>query len=228
MDRHEKTFFAVTDEESKKLHNSSVCVVGAGGLGGYAIEMLARLGIGRIYAVDGDAFDETNLNRQILSHEKNIGEKKIDAAAERVQKINSDVEFIGIHKHLDEVNAEEILCYVDVVIDCVDNIKTRYIMQEKCRILNIPIIHGAIGSWHGQVSTILPGDDTISKIYGGKYKGEIKPEGTSSFLPAAVAACQISECVKVILNKGEILQNKVMFFDFLNNQFFAANLNEKD
>jgi len=224
MDRDVKTLDVMTKEELGVLKTKSVCVVGAGGLGGYVIEMLARLNINTIRTVDCDTFEISNLNRQLFSNEQNLGKKKVDEALLTVKIINSNVKFEGINKELSAENARDILKGVDIVVDCVDNLKARYAMQDACEELDMPLIHGAVGAWQGQVSTVFPGDKTISKIYGKEYIEEINAIGTASFLPAAIAAYQVSECIKVLLGKGEALRKKVLYLDLLNNQNYLVNL----
>lgn len=226
MDRDKKTLDVISGEQLENLKNRCVCVVGAGGLGGYAIEMLSRLGIGAIRIVDGDTFVESNLNRQLFSTEQNMGQSKVNETRLRVSQINSNVKCEIINKNVSEDNAVNLLQGADIVIDCVDNIKARYIMQNTCKSLNIPLIHGAVGAWQGQITTIFPYDMSINKIYGDEYIEEIETAGTASFLPATVASYQVSECVKVLLNKGEILRGKVLYIDILNNQNYIVDLNE--
>jgi molybdopterin/thiamine biosynthesis adenylyltransferase len=228
MNRDIRTLDVISTEELEILKTKSVCVAGAGGLGGYAIEMLARLGVGRIRVVDGDRFEMSNLNRQLFSNEKNLGCCKSDEACQSIMTVNSDVKCESVCGQISAENAMDILEGMDVVIDCVDNLKARYIMQDACRQQNVPLIHGAVGAWQGQVSTIFPHDMSISKIYGDNYNGEIESAGTASFLPATVASYQVAECVKVILGKGEILRNKILSIDILNNQNYIVDLNENE
>jgi len=227
MDRDLRTLDIMTEKELQILKTKSVCVVGAGGLGGYVIEMLARIGMGTIRVVDKDIFDESNLNRQMLSTEQNLGVKKITEAKERISIINSNIKFEGIGEELTEENAVDILKDVDIVVDCVDNLRARYAMEYACEKLNIVLVHGAVGAWQGQVSTVFPQDKSISKIYGDNYSDEIEPIGTAAFLPATIASYQVSECVKVLLDKGEVLRRKVLYIDILNNQNYIVDLDEK-
>lgn len=227
MDRDKRTLDAISKMELSVLKTKTVCVVGVGGLGGYAVEMLARLGIGTIRIADGDIFETSNLNRQLFSTEHNIGQSKVKEVCIRINAVNSSVKCEIVDEPVTSNNIEDVLAGIDIVLDCVDNLRTRYIMQDACESLNISMIHGAVGAWQGQVSTIYPGDRTISKIYGSEYKEEIAPIGTASFLPATIASYQVSECVKVLLNRGEILRSKVLYIDILNNQNYIVDLNEE-
>lgn len=218
QERYKRNIPTLTIEENEKLKDFRVCVVGCGGLGGYIIEMLGRIGIGHITVVDGDVFEESNLNRQILCDEDSIGDSKAEKARDRICKINSNVFVTSISKEIVSENSNGILINHDLVIDALDNIKTRFIIQEQCKNLNTPLIHGAIDGWYGQVTTIFPGDDTLDIIY--KNKIDIKNKlGNPSFTPANIASIQVSEAIKVLLNKEEVLRKKLLLVDLLYHEY---------
>lgn len=225
MDRYVRNQNSITKDENMILQSSKVCVVGCGGLGGYIIEMLGRLGVGEITAVDSDVFELSNLNRQILADELSIGKSKALMAKKRMKSVNSQIKINPIVKYLSEDNGYEILKGHDVIIDALDDIESRLMLEKICKNLKTPLVHGAIGGWYGQVSSVLPGDDTLSKIYElGISKGIEKNLGNPSFTPALVASIEVSEVVKIILNKGDILRNKLMFLDLLNNDILVMDL----
>lgn len=216
ISRYERNMKALSPEENEKLKNFSVCVVGCGGLGGYVIEMLGRLGIGHITAVDGDSFSESNLNRQIISSNLNLGRNKAIEAKKRMEIVNDLIEVEAITYFINVDNVWDILKGHHVVIDAVDNIETRFLLQEACEKLQIPFVHGAIAGWYGQVTTIFPGDRTLNNIYNDKNKKGIETTlGNPSFTPAVVASIQVSEAVKVLLSKGQVLRNKILMIDLL-------------
>ncbi|HPR74213.1 MAG TPA: ThiF family adenylyltransferase [Bacteroidales bacterium] len=223
LQRYQRNFPAVTEEEHKLLQNSKICICGCGGLGGYSIELAARIGFGYITVIDGDTFDETNLNRQLLSNEKNIGYNKAIAAKEHLQLINSTIECNAIETYLNEDNAALLIKNHDVVIDALDSIPVRFILQRACKKEKIPLIHGAVESWYGQVSTILPGDDFLDKIYG-TLADQIKqtPVSTISFSPSIISSIQVSEAVKIIIKRGTLLQNKLLIVDLLQTSFMEV------
>ena len=222
--RYTRNVTTLTEEENNKLQNFRVCVIGCGGIGGYIIEMLARIGIGSITAVDMDAFDETNLNRQILSTEKVIGNRKTDEAKKRVNEINSDVKISVIDGAFSEENSCDIIKDHDVVVDALDSIQMRFVLQEACKKMNIPMVHGAIGGWYGQVCTVFPGDDSLNKIYKKSSKGAEKKLGNPSFTPANISSIQVSEVIKLLLNKGELYRNRVLLIDLLENSYNIIDL----
>lgn len=225
MNRYTTNLGTISKEENKRLHRSRVCVIGCGGLGGYIIEMLARLGIGHITAVDSDGFDLTNLNRQILSNEKNLGKPKALMAKERIGLVNSEVKVNPIVSYLDRFNAKEILEDHDLVIDGLDNIESRLVLEEACEELEIPLIHGAIAGLYGQVSTVFPGDRTISKIYRkGTSKGVEGKLGIPAFTPPLIASIEVSEAVKVLLDRGGLLRGKLLLLDLADNEFMTIEI----
>lgn len=218
--RYARNMQTLTPEENARLRAFRVCVIGCGGLGGYVIEYLGRLGIGRITAVDGDTFEETNLNRQILSDETVIGQSKAKTAKERMKKVNSEVEVFAVQAFLDEKNAEEIIKGHDVVVDALDNIDARLILEKACEKQGIPFIHGAIGGWYGQVSVVLPGTKTLEKLYPrNDAKGMEVTLGNPSFTPAIIAGIQASETLKLLLGKEGALAGKLLTIDLLSHDY---------
>lgn len=225
-DRYKKNISSLSIEENERLKDFSVCIIGCGGLGGYIIEMLARLGIGHLTLVDYDVFEESNLNRQILCKEDSIGISKVEIGKNRIKEINSDVEVTFVKQELKEDNCKEIIKNHDVVIDALDSISTRFILQNSCENLGIPMIHGAIGGWFGQVCTIFPGDNTLSLIYkNGIDKGIEKSLGNPAFTPANIASIQVGEVIKILLSKGSILRNKLLIVDLLYNEYNIIEFN---
>lgn len=225
MKRYIKNMNMLSKEENERLKDFKVCVIGCGGLGGYIIEMLGRLGIGHITAVDGDKFDDTNLNRQLLSHTDNINCFKALEAKERMKIVNPLITVNSIQERLTEENGEDILKGHDVIIDAVDNVKTKLLIQNLCNKLNIPMVHGAIGGWYGQVTTILPGDNTLNLLYDDENVKGIESElGNPSFTPATIASIEVSEALKLLLNKGELLRKKLLYIDLLEHNYFVNEL----
>lgn len=206
----------LTAGEQEKLAASRVLVIGSGGLGGYVIEMLARLGVGHLTVMDGDVFDETNLNRQLLSTEENIGEVKVLEAVRRVHLINHEVVLEPVYMNLDEKNAPTFLEGHQVVVDCLDDISTRRVLQRAAETAQVPMVHGAIAGWWGQVTTVLPGDRTIDELYPpGASQGVETGIGNPSFSPATIASLQVAEVTKLLAGKGTLLSRRVLHIDLL-------------
>ncbi|MCL2285632.1 MAG: HesA/MoeB/ThiF family protein [Firmicutes bacterium] len=223
--RYKRNLNALSAPDMQKLHNGKVCVVGAGGLGGYIVELLARIGVLHITVVDYDLFESGNLNRQLFSEESNMGSYKADAAIDRVARINSDVAINGIKEKLTQNNAPKIIAGHHVVMDALDNIQTRLMLANVCAKLNIPMIHGSIAGWYGQVACIFPGDGTLGKIFGGTKKehGVENELGNLPFTASAVASVQCAECVKILTGK-DVVKNSVIRIDLLNCEYDTISL----
>ena len=226
--RYDRNFNTFSLEEQKRLGVSKVVVIGLGGLGGGVCEMLARVGVGHLTLIDGDSFEASNLNRQLLSEEHLIGIPKAQAAKNRVNAINSEV--IASHRveYLDEFNLYERIKDADVVMDCLDSIDTRFKLQDAAKKASVPIVSGAIAGVTGQVTTILPGDKGYELIYGGKSRSQSKGvetrTGNIAYCALFVAALQSSESVKLLLGRGDILQNKLLIAELWSNTFEVVEL----
>lgn len=227
IDRYIRNENMLSREENLRLANFRVVVAGCGGLGGYIIELLARLGIGHITAIDGDVFEPTNLNRQLLSHPGNLGQPKAEQAKERVALINPDISLTPIHTRITSENAALLMNGHDVVVDALDNISSRRFIETAAEQLGIPMVFGAIAGWHAQVSTIFPGDRILDIIYpDGFEKGEETQLGNPSFTPALAASIQVAETLKVLLKKDGILRNQLLVIDTLNHHYQVIRLKD--
>ena len=223
--RYQRNMDMLSLEENESLKNFRVCVIGCGGLGGYIIEMLGRLGIGYITCIDCDVFEESNLNRQILSDTSTLGKSKAQTAKKRMAIINPLVMLNAIEGIFSKENAIEILKGHDVIVDALDNIEARFLLQDTAEKLNIPFVHGAIAGWYAQVTTVLPGSKTLDKIYKrGSQKGIEKQLGNPSFTPALAASIEVSEVLKLLINRGQLLANKLAYINLLENMFNVIEL----
>lgn len=225
IDRYARNKELISEAEQQKLKGFTAAVVGLGGLGGHIAEQLARLGIGNLILIDGDKVDESNLNRQLFATEKNIGQFKAEAAKERLMAVNSNVNYTCYTGLLNESNSEEMIFGANIVLDAVDNVPTRFLLQKICKKLNVPLVHGSIGGWYGQVSFISPGDDTLSLIYPSENIHGIEKElGNPSFTPAVIASIEVAEALKYLLNKGELLQKKMLYINLLSHDYTVIDL----
>ena len=142
--RYIRNLGAITEADCDLLRQKTVLVVGCGGLGGYLMEYLARIGIGMIRCIDGDVFDETNLNRQILATTDTLGKSKVQAAADRLHIVNPDVAIQPHCAYLDSSNAKEFIQGCDMVLDALDNIPSRKILADACAQASIPYVFGRV------------------------------------------------------------------------------------
>jgi molybdopterin/thiamine biosynthesis adenylyltransferase len=184
--------------------------------------LLARIGIGHLVVVDHDVFDETNLNRQALSSTDAIGRSKSDQAASTVKSVNPGVEVTSYPIRIEPSNANEILRGSNVVVDALDNVHDRLVLQEEAEKLNIPLVHGALAGFEGQVMTVFPGDRGMKLLYGNAKKEGADPKspeailGVPTFTPSFVATLQAMEVLKIILNRGKLLRHTMLHVDLEN------------
>ncbi|MGE5237482.1 MAG: HesA/MoeB/ThiF family protein [Chloroflexota bacterium] len=212
--RNRKTF---SIEQQLLFAQSKVAVIGCGGLGGYVIEELARLGVGLLTAVDPDVFEEHNLNRQLLSSPGALGRAKVEVAAERVEEINPSVQVVPVREALTRSNGPRLLEGSSVAVDALDTMPARLALADVCGSLGIPLVHGTIAGWYGQVLTQFPGEETMSMMYG-QFVGEKGVEGrlgNPAFTPAVVASLQVAEVCKIIVTQGSTLRNRLLCVNLL-------------
>ncbi|MCP4340243.1 MAG: HesA/MoeB/ThiF family protein [Desulfobulbaceae bacterium] len=205
---------SLSNTDQLRLLRSHVAIIGLGGLGGAVTEILARIGIGQMTLVDGDCFDESNLNRQLLSSPANIGKSKAETAKFRVSEINPAVEVHAVPEFFKPENGQAILHGAQLAIDCLDTITDRFILEENCKKSAIPLISAAIGGSSGQATVIFPQDPGLKDIYGspGKapQKGIEAAAGTLPFAAVYMAAIECSEVTTILLGKPPELRNKLL------------------
>lgn len=212
--------------QQRQLFASCVAVIGCGGLGGYVLEELARLGVGKIIAIDPDMFEEHNMNRQLLASIKSLGQPKVDAADERIANINPAVSVTPCWETFGLDNGQRLLQHADVVVDCLDSVNTRLDLAEVCTRLGLPMVHGAIAGWYGHVCSVFPGDQSLKKLYAhnNSGKGVEQNMGNPSFTPAVVASLEVAEVCKLLLGKGTLLRGRILNIDLLDMEFHEISL----
>lgn len=208
----------IDKEGQERLGKASVTVVGAGGLGCPVLTYLAAAGVGRIRIIDCDEVNITNLNRQFLHGEYDIEKKKAYSAAEKLKKLNSDVKTEPVCTYLTEENAETLIGDADVVVDCVDNIKTRLIVNKVCLRKRIPLVEGGITGFYGFVTDILPEYACLACL---GYKEKMDKEEIPALGACAgvIGALQAGECLKILLEAGEPLYGRILQYDGLLGSF---------
>ena len=198
-ERYIRNLGALTEDECARLRTKTVFVAGCGGLGGYLVEMLLRLGVGTIRAADGDAFEASNLNRQLLSSPSALGMPKAAAAAARAALVNPEVRFVPIPEFVTEENAAALIRGCDAVLDALDNIGARRFLARACAEESIPLIHGAICGWSAQAAVVMPGDDLIDRIY--PEGARLGSKTSLSFTPPFCAAMQTALCTGLLAGR---------------------------
>lgn len=210
----------------QKLLRSQVAVIGAGATGGHVCELLARLGVGRVTVIDGDRFEDTNLNRQPLCAESDLGKPKAEVAAQRMRAVNRAVEVMPVVEFATESSLPSLIPGAELVLDCVDNAADHLMLQRVCHRLGVPMVYGCIGGFIGRVMTILPGDTGVRTFYEETpptpevgesqrpaYSGP--PVGSPGVSPAAIAPWLAAEVVKTITGQGSTLRNRLLVIDLL-------------
>lgn len=204
-------------EGMEKLRSAKVCVVGAGGIGNPVITQLVAMGVGKLRIVDRDVIEVTNLHRQHLYTDDDIGRVKVEAAAERLRKLNPGIEIEPVPTSVTKFTAEGIVKGFDIVIDALDSIDARYALNDACIKHNIPLVYaGAIGVT-GSVSTILPNNSACLRCMFPELKEEEMPacstEGVHPSVLYLVAGIQVSEAIKIITGQQPTLVNRLLYIN---------------
>ncbi|MFY9663653.1 MAG: HesA/MoeB/ThiF family protein, partial [Candidatus Cybelea sp.] len=204
----------------ERLRRSRALVIGAGGLGSPALQYLAAAGVGRIGVVDDDEVDETNLQRQTIFNQADVGRKKASVAAERIQGLNSLVNVDALPIRFDATNARELVRLYDVVLDCTDRFESRYLINDACFLEKRPDVYGSIFRFDGQVSVFrAPESPCYRCLYPEAPPMESRPTcsegGVLGALAGIVGAWQASEALKVLLGIGESLAGRLLLIDAL-------------
>ena len=208
--RYDRNMPAISPEQQKSLRIKRVLVAGCGGLGGYIIEHLARVGVGRLTAVDGDVFTVSNLNRQLLSTTRTLGAPKARSARERAGLVNPEVAVTAIDEYLTADNADAIVRGHDVIVDALDSGGARLLLAGAASRAGVPLVSGAIAGWRGRVFVVMPGDDASFLWSGGADPAAF---GNLPFTAAVAASIEAAEAVKLLLGIPGILTGRMIEFD---------------
>lgn len=222
--RYSRNHLAISLEEQKRLESSNVVVIGCGGLGGYIAEQLARLGIGSLTLIDGDVIEPSNLNRQIMATEENIGRVKVEAALERLKVVNSEIRVQAISEWFTEEKGLEWLQGVDLVWDALDSRETRVMLERVCHKLNIPLVYASVAGWYGLFGVSCPGDYTVRRLFGQGQAGVEKTLGNPAFAPAVLASLAVTEGLKLLIGRPLSLRKAWCQVDLLEMEFERFNL----
>ncbi|MBN2238647.1 MAG: HesA/MoeB/ThiF family protein [Dehalococcoidales bacterium] len=200
------------EEGQEKLKNAKIFVAGCGGLGSPVLVYLAVAGIGTIRIVDEDTIDISNLNRQILHWDADVGRVKVESGSEKLRGMNGQIAIEPIRATIDETNAEELTAGFDLIVDAMDNLHTRFILNQAAIKHNIPFFHGAVQGLEGRVSTIIPGKTACLRCI---YRGEIPKTkfpviGTT---PGVIGSIQATEVIKYLTGIGDLLEDRLLVYD---------------
>jgi molybdopterin/thiamine biosynthesis adenylyltransferase len=210
---------ALSDAEQRLLQEKRVAVIGCGGLGGYVVEELVRIGVGRLHLFDPDVFSPSNCNRQLNALQSTQGRNKAEAGAQRAVDIHPFSAVVAYP--LDFRAGEEEALQVDAMVDCLDEVQARRDLSNLCNRRGVPLVHGAVSGWYGQVGVQLPGFDLIDRLYPQRAAAGPAPS-VLSFTVAVIASLQVAETVKLLLGQSSSLHNSWMHIDLKEADFLRA------
>ena len=210
-----------TKAGQQKLKKAKVVVAGVGGLGSAVLPYLAVAGVGKIRVIDGDTVELSNLNRQTLHWDKDIGRAKVDSAKEKLESLNPDIEVEAINETITEDNVFELVAGY-AIVDAMDNLPTRYLLNRAALRKNLPLFHGAVYGFEGRATTMIPGRTSCLRcLYQGVIPGKIPVVGVT---PAVIGCIQATEVIKYFLSIGELLTDRLLIYDGLSMRFSEVKL----
>lgn len=215
----------IGQEGQEKLKGSRVFIAGAGGLGSPIASYLTAAGIGMIRMIDHDQVALSNLNRQILHWEEDIGRKKVDSAKKKLTNLNSAAEIETIGETITEDNVSQLVDGCDVIVDAMDNLPTRYILNRCAIEKNIPFFHGAVNGFEGRAMTIIPGETACLRCM---YRGPVPQEKfpVIGVAPAVIGCIQATEVIKYLVGIGKLLINRLLIYNGLEVTFSEFTVNK--
>ena len=203
---------SITVAQQLKLQKATVTVIGCGGLGGFVVEELARLGIGNLRICDPDRFSISNINRQLYAQSDTIGQYKAAVAAKRVYLLHGQTTVLPVTTRFQE-QEEQLLAGTEVVVDCLDNVSSRRELAELCNQQQIPLVHGAVQQWYGQVGVQLAGGTLIQDLYGLHVDDSTTAPSILASTVAVIASIQVAETCKLLLGMESPLHNNWINID---------------
>lgn len=210
-------------EGQERLKRAKIFIAGAGGLGSPVSIYLAAAGVGRIRIVDDDKVEISNLNRQILHWDGDVGKSKAGSAREKLRRLNQNVQVEGISERITENNILQLVADCDLIVDAMDNFPTRYLLNKAALAKNIPFLHGAVYGFEGRATTIIPGKTPCLRCI---YPEAPPPQKfpVIGVAPAIIGCIQATEAIKYVLGIGELLGGRLLVYDGLSLRFFEFEL----
>ena len=208
----------IGEKGQEKLKRAKVFIAGVGGLGSPVSIYLTAAGVGHLRMVDHDRVDLTNLNRQVVHWSGDVGKRKVESAQEKLNKLNPNVTVETLSVTISEENASELITGFDLIVDAMDNLPTRYLLNKKAIEHGIPFFHGAVNGFEGRAMTVIPGKTACLRCL---YRGPV-PESKFPVIgvtPAVIGCIQATEVIKYLVGSGELLGNRLLAYDGLNLKF---------
>lgn len=208
--------FGIKGQE--RLKKAKVVIAGAGGLGSIISIYLTTAGVGRIRLIDHDRVELSNLNRQILYVDKDIGKRKAEVAKERLESLNKEVLIEAIKETITEDNVFKLVDGYDLIVDAMDNFPVRFMLNKIAVQKKIPFFHGAIRGFEGRATTIIPGQTPcLSCLYPRVPEPGVSP--VIGVAPAVIGSIQATEVIKYIVGTGVLLTNRLLIYDGMSMEF---------
>jgi molybdopterin/thiamine biosynthesis adenylyltransferase len=211
--RRQISYIGFGKKGQERLKRSHVVVAGLGGLGCASSLYLTCAGVGHITLIDGDRVELSNLNRQVLHYEEDIGEEKALSAARKLRKLNSSIELTPIAKRITRRNARQMVKGANLVLDGLDNLRTRLVLNRACIAEGIPLIHGGVHGLFGEVTTMLPGKTPCLACIFPEAPRRRVTFPVFGAAPALVAVLQVTEAIKLLAGFGSLLTGKMLYFN---------------
>ncbi len=205
-------------EGQEKLKGARVFIAGAGGLGSSSATYLAAAGVGTIRIVDHDRVELSNLNRQVMHWPGDIGQTKVSSAAGKLKQLNPELEIEAVEEKITEANVSQLVAGFDLIVDAMDNLPTRYLLNKTAIENNIPFFHGAVYGFEGRAMTVIPGKSACLRCV---YRGAIPEEKfpVIGVTPSVIGCIQATEVIKYIIGMGQLLADRLLVYDGLNMKF---------
>ncbi len=214
----------IGEEGQIKILSTSVCIVGAGGLGSALGYYLSAAGVGKICIVDNDIVELSNLQRQIAHSTERIGELKVLSAKKTFESLNPDINIIPERLRLCKDNILALLKNYDLICDCSDNFETRFLINDSCVELKKPLITGAVSQFEGQLTVVIPDESPCYRCLfeappPSEFQVSLQESGIIGFVPGVIGSLQAGEAIKLITGTGEVLKGELLIYDALKQSF---------
>ncbi|RLI21331.1 adenylyltransferase [Candidatus Bathyarchaeota archaeon] len=214
-------------EGQLRLKNAKVTIVGVGGLGCPVALYLAAAGVGKITLIDKEKVELSNLNRQILHWSRDIGKFKTLSALEKLSELNSAISFESYEEQVKEESIKKLIRGSNVIVDCLDNWKTRFVLNEACVSERIPLVHAGVHSWYGQITTIIPGKGPCLRCILPKTPKEEEKFPILGVTAGMLGLLEALETIKLIVGLGKPLVGRMLFFDGETSSFQEAKVQRR-
>jgi molybdopterin/thiamine biosynthesis adenylyltransferase len=216
LERYDRQLRVWGVEAQERLKRSTALVVGVGGLGSPVAMYLAAAGVGRLVLVDPEVVELSNLNRQVLHWTTDLGRAKVESAAEKLRRLNPHVEVVAVRRRIESLeDAVQLVREADVVVDCLDNWRTRFLINEACVRLGKPLVHAAVRGLYGQLMVVKPGEGPCLRCLVPEEPPQEERIPVAGPTPGALGALEAMEAVKLLTGYGEPLVGKLLVYDGL-------------